>query len=980
MSTTYSNNDKVLSLDWNGNVFVLTLRNEVTNSYSYKYSSDGNTWVDMSLSSNLSSKNPYSIKWLGSKYVMGGNIVESKTLSDGSIVNKNSILSSIDGKNFTTTNINNSVSVYDIESNLEFRNNIRFPQNIYLALGGSPSDSNKIVYSKNQGETWENSSNSSLVFSNTAYGAITNGKIWVAVGEGGNTIATSQHGNVWTGRGDYIFTGAARSVDWSKQQHMFVAVGTGGNTIASSKDGIHWIGSDQVFTSGLDVKWNGSIWVAGGVPKTGNESIAYSSDGQTWTAVTQGNLFSSSCNKLGWNGSVWTAVGDGKYAQSSDGIHWDVFTDASFANANTLYTDEYRTLVGTNTKIYEMIGNDFSNKREVASGKQYSTIMYHNNKYLYGANDSSNIGLSLDLQSFSSVSVDLSSVHQLSTNSNDGVATIMPLTIACGEGSNTLAYSHDGIKWNGLGKNVFTSRANKACWNGKMWIAVGSGSAWNAYSYDGIIWNASQDTLLTEGYDIAWNGSVWVAVGDGLSCTIVTSTDGMIWSPISNSKMLFSSRVSSITWTGKAWLAYGSGSTTGAKSTLANASAWTALSLAFTDASNVFWQDGFMSSNSQGDYLASASSEQSGYEAWRVFDGVFHASNTMWKSATLYNSSTGDYEGTESTAYDTSLSVSGEWVQIKLANSVVVKHIYPIFKTSSTDKIAKKWCFLGSNDGNTWSLIDSSYGFHSSSYPDNSWKFDSVVLPIHLNNTNAYQYYRMVIPQTYGGTNAEITSLQLFINNANTFTIDRYLKPIVTRDIVLHPTYLVNYDGINKRQCVYVMTDLELNPILNSFIHSNYVNTALYGVSDEIVSGHAFDGKNMVVSSKNGSLTYLSNESAISNNNFDTSFNGQMLNSNMTNVYSIAWNTNYFIAGGSGGNVITYGTLKDGAVPEWYPTKTESMFTSVYSVDSNSSYGYVYVPNALYFNEKEKLNIISPKAYNASVVPSTTITMNLYNT
>lgn len=68
--------------------------------------------------------------------------------------------------------------------------------------------------------------------------AVSNGKLWVAVGTGGNTIATSADGLMWIGGGADIFTSAGLDVYWSNS--LWVAVGQGTNTIAYSNDGIYW--------------------------------------------------------------------------------------------------------------------------------------------------------------------------------------------------------------------------------------------------------------------------------------------------------------------------------------------------------------------------------------------------------------------------------------------------------------------------------------------------------------------------------------------------------------------------------------------------------------------------------------------------------------------------------------------------------------------------------------------------------------------
>jgi hypothetical protein len=69
--------------------------------------------------------------------------------------------------------------------------------------------------------------------------------------------------------------------------------------------------------------------------------------------------------------------------------------------------------------------------------------------------------------------------------------------VAGGSGTNSMAYSYDGISWlaSATGNAVFTSSCGSVTWNGTLWIATGTGigAVINrvAYSYDGINWAKS---------------------------------------------------------------------------------------------------------------------------------------------------------------------------------------------------------------------------------------------------------------------------------------------------------------------------------------------------------------------------------------------------------------------------------------------------------------------------------------------------------
>ena len=350
MSSSY-NYEKALSIDWNGQVFVLTVRNETPiGGINYLYSSDGVSWYsssDLSNSQLLTQSNPYNVKWTGTNFAMIGNVANvggNTVLRSGAAGAKFSALS--------TAGQDTNAPLYDLEANLEFPHTITFPRNTTLALGGAPADTTKIAYSLDAGITWTPSANSSAVFSVTANNAVWNGKIWVAVGQGGNTIATSVDGNTWIGRGAYIFTVAGQGIAWSPQQALWVAAGQGTNSLAYSADGVYWTGlGTAMLGSGADVQWNGTVWSAVGGPNATNKSISYSYDGKNWSNPTQSNLFDITGIKTAWNGYFWTAIGSSTPANniynigtSVDGIFWFMQKNTNFSsNITNMFTNPTAT-------------------------------------------------------------------------------------------------------------------------------------------------------------------------------------------------------------------------------------------------------------------------------------------------------------------------------------------------------------------------------------------------------------------------------------------------------------------------------------------------------------------------------------------------------------------------------------------------------------------------------------------------------------
>jgi hypothetical protein len=187
------------------------------------------------------------------------------------------------------------------------------------------------------------------------------------------------------------------------------------------------------------------------------------------------------------------------------------------------------------------------------------------------------------------------------------------LWVAVGQGTNSIAYSYDGIVWAGStsGNNLFTVARNVA-WNGTMWVAAGTGSysiaysyngindwtgtystntftlysiAFNnkrpntitfptnlmvlggqgsnsiAYSYDGTVWTGvtgsnSTSIFSTFMLGVAWNGTMWVGVG-GQANTIAYSYDGIGWTGVTGSISIFNDRGTRVAWNGNLWVAVG---------------------------------------------------------------------------------------------------------------------------------------------------------------------------------------------------------------------------------------------------------------------------------------------------------------------------------------------------------------------------------------------------------------------------------------
>ena len=214
--------------------------------------------------------------------------------------------------------------------------------NNYWLAGGGQYGGNYIAYSTNAlawtkvTQTAFNSECRGLKFSISQ-------RYWVGAGNANNTLGYSKDGMNWTGTGTSMFATEGQWVEYSESQSLWVSVGyssTSVNTLAYSTNGISWngLGKTVFATQGLAVAYSSAqdLWVAGG---KGTNSLGYSKNGTTWTAIAgSATFFSTNCGSVAYSTvqDVWVAAGQGTggaLAYSKDGITWTAIPGTSLGNA-----------------------------------------------------------------------------------------------------------------------------------------------------------------------------------------------------------------------------------------------------------------------------------------------------------------------------------------------------------------------------------------------------------------------------------------------------------------------------------------------------------------------------------------------------------------------------------------------------------------------------------------------------------------------
>jgi hypothetical protein len=333
-----------------------------------------------------------------------------------------------------------------------------------------------------------------------------------------NSIRVSYDGTNWTDVGGNI---PGQQLSWTKPHvgaltiyQPTIAVGkdaSGNNTMAFSKDGIFYksLGNTLFTDQGNHVGWNGRMWIACG--KGATNTLAYSYDGLAWTGLGA-TIFSIQANHVRWNGARWVATGEGTntLATSQDGINWSGLGTTVFdASGLTVQWNGDTWLAGgvgsTNTLAYSTDGLSWTGLNKPLDA--VNDVEWVGTHWIIAGKSTSN---NLIKYASDPLGTWTASATQPFTTSANSVFWNGQITVAVGEGTNTIATSTDlGITWTGQGTATFSTRGNEIAWNDRRWIATGTGTNTLVYSNDGTTWWPTiGNNLFTEGIGLGTNSKV----------------------------------------------------------------------------------------------------------------------------------------------------------------------------------------------------------------------------------------------------------------------------------------------------------------------------------------------------------------------------------------------------------------------------------------------------------------------------------------
>ena len=451
---------------------------------------NGQMWVAMGIGTNKTAYSYDGITWYPTPNTMTSGI---------SVSNNNTIWSSM-GTGRTTASYSYDGITWTGVTTVPFStigNAITWNGTLFEAVGKGTT--NNLAYS-HDGIIWTGVTGTTI-FSSNGNDVYSNNQIkpkpyiqhpTIAFGSGGNTIAYSPDGILWTPLGNNIFSISGRRAFWNGK--LWVACGEGGNTLAYSYDGMKWtgLGSSIFTTSGYSVTYNGNVWIAVG---QGENTIAYSPNGIQWKpVVNSSNIFTTKCINISWNGTTFLACGQGSnsFATSQDGVNWSgvSVTDYNSVGVNNVSTNGNIIVAAVNSIIglaytYDMTGTTGWTSVASSPFTGIGTSVVYNGIYF--------------------------------------VATGLGTT-------NRIAYSTTGITW--TGSSTITNYGD-ICWNGKRFVALGNNSM--SYSPDGITWYTNTTNIFTYGNGIASNSQIGTFIAPS---AIVLNNNGINGNGMSASQTL----------------------------------------------------------------------------------------------------------------------------------------------------------------------------------------------------------------------------------------------------------------------------------------------------------------------------------------------------------------------------------------------------------------------------------------------------------
>jgi hypothetical protein len=435
--------------------------------------------------------------------------------------------------------------------------------------------------------------------------------IQVIIGQGGynglsyfnGTPVTGTYGGGGAGSarvdipGYYSGAGGGRSAIILNGEEIVTAAGGGG---AGSSSGVTGDSGDTGATGFLSISateygdcvyWNGSEWIVGSLNPTTESFAGQTSQGECVVAIGD----NGAANADGFfEGQIEYAVAvgdsdqysgggaanaDGSESQTGGGVFGGQGgsrstigqagnTQNGFSGLGGIYVIyEDNTWVATGIDTTRSILYSYDGKNWLPTFnsflKRTNYIAYENGVWVaVGSNGNrSTIKYTTNLQNWSDVSNGFS-------NTGLSVSYANNLWIATGNNGdrNTIKYSTNGSNWSDV-QGASGGNTYNVLYDGLgTWVAVSDSTngASIRYSLDGSNWSNGTNTFGNRGHNVSYANNLWVAAGEnsGNTNTIKYSSDGINWSDVSNG---FNDVGWNVAYQNNLWLATGVGGVTSIK-------------------------------------------------------------------------------------------------------------------------------------------------------------------------------------------------------------------------------------------------------------------------------------------------------------------------------------------------------------------------------------------------------------------------------
>ena len=176
-----------------------------------------------------------------------------------------------------------------------------------------------------------------------------------------------------------------------------------------------------------------------------------------------------------------------------------------------------------------------------------------------------------------------------------------------------------------------------------------------------------------------------------------------------------------------------------------------------------------------GTYTLTASNTAYNNNMFRAFDDTYGSTNSVWSAGSYYNANTGAYTGSASTTVS-SVSQSGEWLQIQLPNPIVLYSFSLNFYWPDQSYRLKSFLIAASNDGSSWTNIYDN--------TNATFVYGTTQTFVVTGSPIAYRYFRLIGRSTSGVLFCDYWILDQWklYTNASNFNLMKFPPAPLTAD------------------------------------------------------------------------------------------------------------------------------------------------------------------------------------------------------